>query len=108
MTLHAYPTAAFPILTTPMLETPRLALRAPQPEDAQAVARLANDRRIAENTTQLPHPYRLADAEEWIDICNRCEGETTLLITLSTGTVIGACGVGLIEDGAPELGYWIR
>ena len=41
----------------PVLETERLTLRAPRPEDVKAIALLANDRRIAENTARLPHPY---------------------------------------------------
>src|SRR5579862_9840881 len=46
-----------------VLETERLVLRAPRREDARAIAALANDRRIAENTARIPHPYGLADAE---------------------------------------------
>ena len=42
-----------------VLETQRLVLRAPQLGDAKAIAALANDRRIAENTARIPHPYRL-------------------------------------------------
>lgn len=111
MTLHAYnPDASRfdPALAGPVIETPRLVLRAPRFDDARAVARLANDRRIAENTTQLPHPYGLADAQEWLSVCNRCEGESTFLITRADdGAVAGACGIGPVEDGPPELGYWL-
>ncbi|MBV8825995.1 MAG: GNAT family N-acetyltransferase, partial [Hyphomicrobiales bacterium] len=38
----------------PVLETERLTLRAPRLEDGKAVAQLANDRRIAENTARIP------------------------------------------------------
>ena len=50
----------------PVLETERLTLRAPRHEDVKAIAVLANDRRIAENTTRIPHPYRVADAEHFV------------------------------------------
>ena len=40
-----------------VLETERLTLRRPTLADVKAIARLANDRRIAENTRRLPHPY---------------------------------------------------
>ncbi len=40
----------------PVLETERLILRAPHLEDANAVAMLANDRRVAEKTARLPPP----------------------------------------------------
>src|SRR5258708_31483451 len=48
--------------STPVLETARLVLRAPRFEDAKSVATLASDRRVAKNTTRIPHPYTVADA----------------------------------------------
>jgi RimJ/RimL family protein N-acetyltransferase len=39
-----------------VLETERLTLRRPTLADVKAIACLANDRRIAENTRRLPHP----------------------------------------------------
>ena len=47
----------------PVLETERLTLRAPRHADVKAIALLANDRRIAENTARIPHPYGVDDAE---------------------------------------------
>ena len=90
-----------------VLETQRLVLRAPQLGDAKAVAALANDRRIAENTARIPHPYRIGDAESWIVAAGAdLEGET-YLITLANGTVIGGCGYDMREDPNPEIGYWL-
>jgi RimJ/RimL family protein N-acetyltransferase len=89
-----------------VLETQRLVLRAPQFEDAKAVATIANDRRIAENTARMPHPYRMSDAETWI-VGSAAELDTeTYLITLANGSVIGGCGFDL-GDGALEIGYWL-
>ena len=90
----------------PVLETPRLALRAPRLEDAKTVAMLANDRRIAENTARIPHPYKLKDAEDFITGANRRGGETVFLIMLRGGTTIGACGIARHGD-VPEIGYWL-
>jgi RimJ/RimL family protein N-acetyltransferase len=89
------------------LQTARLVLRPPQAEDAKAVAALANDIRIAQNTTRIPHPYALADAHAWLRTVNGKEGEATYLVTLTNGTVIGACGVELRDGRSPELGYWL-
>src|SRR5215469_2313654 len=89
----------------PVLETKRLTLRAPRHEDVKAIAVLANDRRIAENTTRIPHPYRLANAEEFVANVNQRDGEACFVVVLD-GTLIGACGVDPREDGA-ELGYWL-
>ena len=90
----------------PVLETKRLALRAPRLEDAKTVAALANDRRIAENTARIPHPYKVKDAEDFIGGANKAGGEAVFLITLRDKTVIGACGL-VPQDQATELGYWL-
>jgi RimJ/RimL family protein N-acetyltransferase len=89
----------------PVLKTERLTLRAPRPEDVTAIALLANDRRIAENTARLPHPYGVSDAEHFVAIVNQREGEACFVIMLDD-TLIGVCGVDPREDG-PELGYWL-
>ena len=49
-----------------VLETERLSLRRPTLADVKAIARLANDRRIAENTRRLPHPYLHEHAVEFV------------------------------------------
>jgi RimJ/RimL family protein N-acetyltransferase len=92
--------------STPVLETERLVLRAPRFEDAKAIARLANDRRIAENTTRIPHPYRLADAETFITAVNKSEGELAFLVTLDDEP-IGGCGLAQLDGPEPDLGYWL-
>ncbi|MPZ57796.1 MAG: GNAT family N-acetyltransferase [Rhizobiales bacterium] len=91
----------------PVLETERLVLRTPGLADVKAVAALANDRRIAENTLRIPHPYHIADAEAFIGTANAGEHETVFLVTLRDGAVLGACGVGLLNGATPEIGYWL-
>jgi RimJ/RimL family protein N-acetyltransferase len=90
--------------STPVLETERLILRAPLFEDAKRVALLVNDRRIAENTARIPHPYTMDDAKEWIGAVTSQSAET-YLITFR-GEMVGACGLDM-RDGVPELGYWL-
>jgi RimJ/RimL family protein N-acetyltransferase len=104
--LEEMPSETFREGSIPVLETKRLALRAPRLEDAKMVAALANDRRIAENTARIPHPYRQADAESFISGANKAGGEAVFLITLRDETVIGACSI-VLQDEAPELGYWL-
>lgn len=106
MTLQEIPTGSFRERSIPVLETERLVLRAPRLEDVKAVAMLANDRRIAENTARIPFPYRLTDAEDFIATAN-LGSETVFLITLRNGTVIGACGFTQIDRHPPEIGYWL-
>ncbi|MDP4822140.1 MAG: GNAT family N-acetyltransferase [Saprospiraceae bacterium] len=50
--------------------SPNLELSAFQPADAKELAVLANDRAIYDMTMDLPHPYTLSDARDWI-ACNR-------------------------------------
>jgi RimJ/RimL family protein N-acetyltransferase len=90
---------------TPILETERLMLRAPRPEDIKAISVQADDRRIAENTARIPHPFGVDDAERFIATANKRASEACFVITLDD-TLIGACGVDPREDG-PEIGYWL-
>jgi RimJ/RimL family protein N-acetyltransferase len=90
---------------TPVLETERLTLRAPRRGDVKAIAQIVNDRRIAENTARLPHPYGIDDAQTFVAAVNRRDGEATFVVTYGDA-VIGVCGVDPREDGL-ELGYWL-
>ena len=69
--------------------------------------RLVNDRRIAENTLRIPHPYGIADAQRFITGVNASSGETVFLIVRRDDTVLGACGVAERPGDSPELGYWL-
>ena len=55
--LQDIPTPTLREASSCVLETERLMLRRPTLADVKAIARLANDRRIAENSRRLPHPY---------------------------------------------------
>lgn len=90
-----------------VLETERLILRAPKLEDAKHVAALANDKRIAENTRRIPHPYSRADAEDFIATANTPRADTQFLITTHAGLPVGACGIATHDEAAPEIGYWL-
>jgi RimJ/RimL family protein N-acetyltransferase len=89
---------------SPVLRTERLVLRTPCLDDVDALVELAGDRRVAENTSRIPHPYGPADAEQYVG-SNR-GGQTSLVVTFD-GAVIGCCGVGTLGAPLPELGYWI-
>jgi RimJ/RimL family protein N-acetyltransferase len=103
--LDRTPTDTFHEGSTSVLETERLCLRAPRLEDAKQVAALVNDRRIAENTIRIPHPYAVADAREWIAAAGKAGGEKSFLVTIA-GEIIGGCGFHG-RDGVPEIGYWL-
>jgi RimJ/RimL family protein N-acetyltransferase len=90
----------------PVLQTERLTLRAPRLADAQAIAALVNDRRIAENTLTIPHPYSLADAQAFLTDANSGDDDITFVITAAS-RVVGCCGIARRGEEAPEIGYWL-
>jgi RimJ/RimL family protein N-acetyltransferase len=96
-----------PVLPAPVLASARLRLRAPRREDAPAIAALANDRRIAENTARIPHPYTLADAEGFLRYLEESETEIAFAITLADDALIGICGLRTKPRKSPEIGYWL-
>jgi RimJ/RimL family protein N-acetyltransferase len=89
-----------------VLETERLSLRRPTLADVKAIARLANDRRIAENTRRLPHPYSQDHAIEFVRFTAAEPRELALLIEHNF-EAIGMVGLIMHEPEAPELGYWL-
>jgi RimJ/RimL family protein N-acetyltransferase len=89
-----------------VLETERLMLRRPTLADVKAIASLANDRRIAENTRRLPHPYLQDHAVEFVRAMANDQRETVFLIE-NNHTPIGMTGVDWRQPDAPELGYWL-
>jgi len=91
----------------PVLESERLALRTPRLEDAKSIVALVNDRRIAENTLRIPHPYGLADAQAFLTAVNTTDDETAFLITTRDGRIVGACGIAKLDGETPEIGYWL-
>src|SRR3984957_7634694 len=86
-----------------VLETERLRLRRPTLADVKAITRLANDRRIAENTRRLPHPYLQDHAVEFVRALADDPRETVFLIE-NNFVPIGVVGVDWRQQGAPELG----
>lgn len=88
-----------------VLETPRLTLRPPLLADVKAIAQLADDRRIAENTRRLPHPYSEVDAARFVRGLEQT-GETAFLIE-HLDAPIGLVGINRPAPGRAELGYWL-
>src|SRR3954447_275084 len=89
-----------------VLETDRLVLRRPTLADVKAIAHLANDRRIADMTRRLPHPYTQQHAVEFVRALKDEIRNTVFLIEADCGPA-GGVGVDWREPDAPELGYWL-
>jgi RimJ/RimL family protein N-acetyltransferase len=89
-----------------VLETERLTLRSPTLADVKAIARLANDRRIAENTRRLPHPYLREHAVAFVRMTADSPSEIAFLIEQNF-TPLGAVSINWREPDLPEIGYWL-
>ena len=82
-------------------------------DDAAAVARHANNRKIAERLRdRFPHPYTLDDAKRFLlAVTKRDENAQEFVLAIDIeGEAIGAIGVILgsdIERVSGELGYWL-
>ncbi len=96
------------VASTLVLETSRLILRAPCLDDAAEIAALANNRKIAEMTALIPHPYTLEDATGWLSSLPAESGHWNFAIAeRESGKLVGACGYGKRHDLGPEIGYWV-
>jgi RimJ/RimL family protein N-acetyltransferase len=104
--LQDIPTPTLREASSCVLATERLTLRRPTLADVRAIARLANDRRIAENTRRLPHPYSQDHAVAFVRAMADGKPETAFLIE-HNHTPVGMVGVSWREPEAPELGYWL-
>ena len=81
-------------------------------EDAADVARYADNEKIARNLRDVfPHPYTLADARGFVDICVTGDPEITLFRAIEAdGHVIGSIALSRGSDvyqKTAELGYWL-
>src|SRR5262249_11433070 len=90
-----------------LIQNERLVVRSPRTEEPKPIAVLVNDRRIAENTLRIPHPYGIADAQHFITGANAGAGETVFLIVRRDATVLRACGLAKCAAESAELGYWL-
>lgn len=93
------------------LETPRLFLRWPKASDAAAIVTLAGDRRVAEMTARIPHPYPVDEATKFIIAVRNANADgNQLMLAICTRTnperLIGMIGVER-GCGGTELGYWL-
>ena len=84
------------------------------PDDKPAYIEHFKDRRIYENTANIPYPYTKADADWWI--AHRATKsantkETLFAIRNPEGSLIGSVDAGskfvVGRDHASEIGYWL-
>jgi len=104
--LQELPTSTLREESSVVLETARLVLRQPTLADVKAIARLVNDRRVAENLRRVPHPYTPDDAIAFISHVAATDRDTVFLIEHERKPV-GMVGLDWSQPETPELGYWL-
>lgn len=87
-------------------------LREWRQSDAADVVRYANNDKIARNLRDVfPHPYTLADAENFINSCLEADETCQLFRAITVdGHAVGSVGLLLGRDvyqKNAELGYWL-
>ena len=80
--------------------------------DKAAYLEHLTDPEIARNTLAIPYPYTEADADWWLDQCEKqgCDPEKLFAIREPDGYLIGAIGIdghSPAKPGEAEFGYWL-
>ncbi|MGE0008619.1 MAG: GNAT family N-acetyltransferase [Parvibaculaceae bacterium] len=91
------------------LVTDRLILRTVAESDAEAIAALADNYKIAIMLARLPYPYRIEHAHDFIARAagRRSEEGIFGLHIKPDETFIGVCSYELRGGAEPEFGYWL-
>ncbi len=85
-------------------------VRSLRPDDAEALARYANNRSVWRNLNDaFPHPYTIGDARAWIALTQAEQPERNFALASPT-ELIGGIGLKLRDDvfrRSAEIGYWL-
>ncbi|MDQ0229919.1 GNAT family N-acetyltransferase [Metabacillus malikii] len=95
-----------------ILQTSNLLLRPFQLSDAERVQQLAGDKDVAKTTLNIPHPYPIEAAVNWINTHPRLREQNNVfpmaVILKETNELIGSMTIRIDKQHRKgELGYWI-
>jgi RimJ/RimL family protein N-acetyltransferase len=94
----------------PRIQLKKAILRPWQASDAEALARHANNPRIASNLRDgFPYPYTLSDAKKWLAMVADKSQNVVLAIEVE-GEAAGGIGLHMLKDVYRyngEIGYWL-
>ena len=90
------------------IATERLILRAPRPADAGPMTLFAGDKRVANMTTSIPHPYSRQMAETFIEqIAAGKHREHVWAMDASNHGGAEFIGLVVLKKESHEIGYWV-
>ena len=88
-----------------ILVTRRLTLRPPLDVDADAIATALQNKDVTRMLTNVPNPYGLGDAVNWIKRVD--EDKHSAYFSIYRQKFLGVVSVQTSEDGEADLGYWL-
>lgn len=97
-------------LTQSVIQAAGLTLRPVSPADAGQIHLHASDKRVAQDTTTIPHPLPDGVTEAFINRCLAPDRQEDVWVIDPSGTgsdVVGAVGLNRIDSDQSEIGYWI-
>lgn len=99
------------VVNQPTIEASRLRLRPLRKADALAIEHFANDRRVAEMTTNIPHPYPPGLAQSRVEhAMGENRDEDIWVIDGSPAgreDFMGLISLKAMDRDQSEIGYWI-
>lgn len=91
-----------------VVETERFILRPVQKSDAGQLRMYAGDRRVAENTSSIPHPLPRGATQGFIDRALDPERtEDVWVMASSDDEVLGVISLKRMDRDQSEIGYWV-
>ena len=100
-----------PAIKPRVIKTRHFTLRPYRESDASSIAAHINDKTIARNLLSVPHPYRLADAYDWLrKVRNAARRKNPTWVNFAIeidGEAVGGIGIFKIEGHKAEIGYWL-
>lgn len=96
----------------PTLETGRLLLTELKSTDIPMIVKYASNKKISDNTLNIPYPYLERDAIFWINLANQgFQNSTNLIFAIRLKTdrnFIGGMSLSITQQfKRAEIGYWI-
>jgi RimJ/RimL family protein N-acetyltransferase len=95
----------------PIIKSKQFILRPFKRGDEKSLAKNINNKKIYKNTLDIPYPYRLKDAKEWITKnLKESKKKTPTMINFVidiNGEVVGSASLSNIKEFKAEIGYWL-
>jgi RimJ/RimL family protein N-acetyltransferase len=95
----------------PVIAAERFVLRPLRASDAGLIQLYASDRRVAEMTTTIPHPYPPGAAEAFIERTLSGDGSRAVWALDGSGhgssELLGVLSLARLDRDQAEIGYWV-